>query len=132
MFKILMNILCVTSLYAIMLNSNFLDSRLGGANPDPNYFENFPCQKIPPFLDDYYIFRMSFHVFELIKTIIYERDRNDYIEYFLHHLLTAALIFFSYSINQLPVGATVMLLHDITDLTVSFFKVTIDVTHIAV
>jgi TLC domain len=53
-------------------------------------------------------------------------------EYFLHHYLTAALIYFSYTLYYLPVGAAVMLLHDITDLSVSFFKLTIDVTPITI
>jgi ceramide synthetase len=45
----------------------------------------------------------------------------------LHHLMTWTLIFFSYSLNMLPIGAAVMILHDVTDLTVTLFKLTIDI-----
>jgi len=45
----------------------------------------------------------------------------------LHHMMTWALIFFSYSLNMLPIGAAVMILHDVTDLTVTLFKLTIDI-----
>jgi hypothetical protein len=39
-----------------------------------------------------------------------------------------ALIFTSYSLNYIPPGAIIMLLHDITDLCMSVFKLTSDVT----
>jgi hypothetical protein len=47
----------------------------------------------------------------------------------LHHSLTAVLIYFSYVLHLLPIGAVVMLVHDVTDLSVSVFKVLVDVTH---
>ncbi len=47
----------------------------------------------------------------------------------LHHSLTAVLIYFSYLLYFLPIGAVVMLIHDVTDLSVSVFKVLVDVTH---
>ena len=50
----------------------------------------------------------------------------------LHHLMTWSLIFFSYSLNFIPIGAAVMLLHDITDLAVSIFKLTVDITPVYV
>ena len=42
--------------------------------------------------------------------------------------MTWSLIFFSYSLNMLPIGAAVMVLHDITDLAVTLFKLTTDIT----
>ena len=81
-------------------------------------------------LDEFYIFKLGYHFFELCQTISRDRDRRDFMEYFLHHLLTAALIFFSYTLNCMPVGAAVMILHDITDLAVSIFKLTVDITPI--
>jgi hypothetical protein len=46
----------------------------------------------------------------------------------LHHFLTFTLILFSYVVNYLPVGAAVMILHDVTDLTVSLYKLSSDVS----
>ena len=54
--------------------------------------------------------------------------RADFPEYLLHHFVTCALILFSYALNYMPIGAAVMILHDVTDLGASIFKLTIDVT----
>ena len=78
-------------------------------------------------MDSFYIFKMSYHCFELMNTIMFDMKRTDFPEYMLHHLMTWSLIFFSYSLNMLPIGAAVMILHDVTDLTVTLFKLTIDI-----
>ena len=79
-------------------------------------------------MQDFYIYKFTYHLIDLIRVGFEHRNRSDFKEYFLHHLLTAALIFFSYIFHFMPVGSSVMLLHDITDLTVSIFKLTVDVT----
>lgn len=62
--------------------------------------------------------------------MLVDRKRPDFPEYALHHFLTFTLILFSYVLNYLPIGAAVMVLHDVTDLGASIFKLTIDVTPI--
>lgn len=81
-------------------------------------------------MDSFYIFKLSYHCYELIYTIIFDRKRADFPEYMLHHFLTFTLILFSYVVNYLPVGAAVMVLHDVTDLTASIFKLVVDITPI--
>jgi ceramide synthetase len=71
-------------------------------------------------------------MYELVYSILFHRARADFPEYVLHHLMTWSLIFFSYSLNMLPMGCVVMLVHDVTDLSVTLFKLTIDVTPIYV
>ena len=44
--------------------------------------------------------------------------------------MTFSLIFFSYTLNMLPMGSIVMIIHDVTDLNVTLFKLTIDITPI--
>lgn len=129
-FKVTMNIFCVTILYRIMIGDDcdFLDVRVGGRIERPLYFFNHPCQKLPASLDNFYIFKLTYHLYELIYTIIFDRKRVDFPEYVLHHFLTFTLIYFSYVVNYLPVGAAVMILHDVTDLTVSIFKMVVDIT----
>jgi hypothetical protein len=48
-FKILMNIICVSALYKILTGEDcdFLDIRIGGRVEKPLYFNNYPCQKLP-------------------------------------------------------------------------------------
>jgi TLC domain len=72
--------------------------------------------------------KLSYHLYELGYTLVMHRARPDFPEYVLHHLMTWSLIFFSYSLNMLPIGAAVMILHDITDLACTIFKLTVDVT----
>jgi len=129
-FKIIMNIICVVLLYSILLgpDCDFLDTWIGGRTKHPLYFYNHPCQKVPLRLDDFYVFKLSYHCYELLHTLILDRKRTDFLEYALHHFLTFSLILFSYVLNYLPVGASVMILHDMTDLGASIFKLTIDVT----
>ena len=81
-------------------------------------------------MDSFYVFKMSYHCYELIYTIIFDRKRADFPEYMLHHFLTFTLILFSYVCNYLPVGAAVMILHDVTDLFVTIFKLNCDLTPI--
>jgi TLC domain len=107
---------------------NFLDVRAGGKTLHPLYFNNHPCQKLPSHLDSFYILKLSYHFYELVHSSIFDRKRMDFAEYLLHHFLTFALIAFSYVSNFLPIGAAVMILHDVTDMTVSIFKLSIDVT----
>ncbi len=78
------------------------------------------------------MFKLSYHLYELIYTVILHRKRPDFPEYFFHHLMTWSLIFFSYSLNTVPIGAAVMILHDVTDLAVTIFKLTVDITPVLI
>jgi hypothetical protein len=133
-FKLIISLFCICSLYKIMMQDDcdFLDIRVGGSISRPLYYNNYPCQKIPAYLDNFYVFKLSYHLYELGYTIVYQRARPDFPEYMLHHLMTWSLIFFSYSLNMLPIGSAVMILHDITDFAVTMFKITIDVTPVVV
>lgn len=129
-FKIIMNFSCVTVLYSILSGEDcdFLDTFAGGRIVDPLYFLNYPCQKLPQYLDSFYVFKMSYHCYELIYTIIFDLKRVDFPEYMLHHFLTFILILFSYTCNYMVGGSIVMILHDGTDFTTTIFKLVVDVT----
>lgn len=116
-------------LYVILKNSDMLNWRLLGLHNDPDYFHNYPCLVLPPGLDDFYVMKLSYHFYELVRFLALERNREDFPEFFLHHLVTFALIIFSYSCNYIPIGAPIMLLHDSSDLLVSVFKLCADTTH---
>lgn len=133
-FRVIVNIFCVVTLVAIMRRDDcdFMDVRVGGKTEHPYFFKNFPCQKLPKYLDDFYVFKLSYHLYELGYTLVKQRSRPDFPEYVLHHFMTWSLIFFSYSLNKIPIGAAVMILHDITDLTTTIFKLTVDITPILI
>lgn len=131
-FKLLNNLFASITLFIILKQDDcdFMDVRVGGNTSVPYYFVNYPCQKLPKYLDEFYLFKLSYHFFELAFTTIKQSDRPDFPEYFFHHFMTWSLIFFSYSLNMMPVGAAVMILHDVSDLSVTLFKLTIDWTSI--
>jgi ceramide synthetase len=116
-------------LFYILLSSDFLDLNLGGTVERPLYFKNYPCQPLPPYLDDFYVFKISFHLYELFNTLAFGRARVDFLEYVLHHLMTWALIHFSYALNYIPIGAVIMLIHDVTDIPVTTIKLITDITN---
>lgn len=73
--------------------------------------------------------KISYHLYELLRFTLFERKRDDFPEFLLHHLMTWALIQFSYSCNYIPIGACIMFVHDYSDLLVSVFKICADTTH---
>eukprot|EP00347_Sterkiella_histriomuscorum_P000381 403376081 len=107
--------------------SNFLHKYLLGSETDPQFFINYPCQPVPRFLDDLYVIKLAYHCFEAILTMVFHRDRRDFSEFLLHHLLTIAMVSYSYFTNFLPVGSIVMIIMDFTDIFVAMFKMAVDV-----
>lgn len=115
-------------LFYILKNSDFLHVYLQGNKPNPNYFNNYPCTKLPNYLDDFYVMKLAYHGYEMVYTLLFQRHRRDFPEYILHHTVTLFLISFSYSLNFLNIGAVIMLLHDYSDIILSIFKLTVDTT----
>lgn len=66
----------------------------------------------------------------MVLNVLFHRDRRDFSEFLLHHILTIALVLFSYSVNFLPVGAIIMLLMDFSDIFVAVFKMAVDVNEV--
>jgi len=63
----------------------------------------------------------------MMVNILFHRDRRDFSEMFLHHIVTIVLILFSYTVNFLPVGSVIMLIMDFSDIFVAVFKMAVDV-----
>lgn len=124
--KLFIYISTTVMLFFVLKQSNFLHRLLQGDQENPLYFDNYPCQKLPHYLDDIYVVKLTFHSYELLYTILFQSERRDFPEYIFHHILTLVLILFSYSINFLPIGAVIMFVHDLPDIFVSIFKLTQD------
>jgi very-long-chain ceramide synthase len=58
---------------------------------------------------------------------LFHRDRRDFSEFLLHHILTIVLVGYSYGTNVIPIGGSVMLIMDASDALVAIFKLTVDV-----
>ena len=59
----------------------------------------------------------------LLKLIILERDRVDFIEMCLHDVITVYLIWGCYFINVWDIGATIAWVHDVSDVLLIAIKV---------
>eukprot|EP00347_Sterkiella_histriomuscorum_P006081 403354139 len=126
-YKFFMYTCSSIGIFFVLKQGNFLHKYLMGNLEDPQYFVNYPCVKVPKHLDDVYVLKLSYHLYELCYSILFHRDRRDFPEYILHHIITMVLILFSYSLNMLTLGAVIMFVADFTDCFVSLFKITADV-----
>lgn len=113
--------------FYILKQSNFLHKHLLGDQDFPRYWNHYPCTPIPNFLDDFYIMKLAYHCKEIAYTSVFQIHRRDLSEFLLHHFVTVALVLFSYSMNFLPIGAVIMLIHDAPDLFLNVFRISMDV-----
>jgi len=77
-------------------------------------------------LDDFYIIKFSYHVYEIINASLFHRDRRDFSEFLLHHIVTITMVGYSYATNVIPIGGPIMLVMDASDVLVAVFKLTVD------
>jgi len=127
MYKLFIYTISSIGIYFVIKRGNFLHTALTGDKENPIYFENYPCVRIPHYLDDVYVLKLSYHLYELCYSVLFHRERRDFPEYILHHVITMVLILFSYSLNMLSMGSVLMFISDFTDLFVCIFKICADV-----
>lgn len=77
-------------------------------------------------MDDFYVIKFSYHIFEIINAAGFHRNRRDFSEFLLHHIITIVMIGYSYCTNVIPVGGSIMLVMDASDVLVAVFKLTVD------
>lgn len=86
------------------------------------YWKDFPCVPQPSYIEDLYLIMSAYHLYELIFTLLFNRKRRDFSEMFLHHVATLGLIAVSFNTANIIAGANIMLLHDFTDIFVTFIR----------
>ena len=79
-------------------------------------------------MDDFYIIKFAYHIFECLNAGLFHRDRKDFSEFLLHHILTIVMVGYSYITNVIPIGGGVMLVMDASDIFTALFKLTVDVS----
>ena len=70
--------------------------------------------------------KLAYQIYETLDTLICDRNKRDFSEMFLHHIVTLMLILFSYSVNFLPIGAVIMLIHDFTEIPLGIFRIVVE------
>lgn len=63
------------------------------------------------------------HYLHLLVAQFFDVKRKDFIEMFIHHIVTVALLSLSYWINYVRIGTLVLLVHDVADIFLEFAKV---------
>ena len=66
----------------------------------------------------------------MVYNFIAHRNRRDFSEFLLHHIVTIALVLVSYCTNFLPIGTVVMFVMDFSDIFIALFKMCVDVNEI--
>ena len=67
-------------------------------------------------------------MFECLNAGLLHRDRKDFSELLLHHILTIVMVGYSYITNIIPIGGSIMLVMDASDIFTALFKLTVDVS----
>ncbi|CDS35888.1 lag1 longevity assurance 5 [Echinococcus multilocularis] len=78
------------------------------------FFRAYPHHEMSRCIFWYYMIELAYYVSGLIWAFV-EVKRKDFIVMLTHHVVTVALISFSYLTNYFRIGSVIMLLHDSAD-----------------
>jgi len=85
-------------------------------------WEGYPFERPDAFFQYYYMFELGFYVHSLIVHFFFEIRRSDFWLLFVHHVVTAGLIYFSYLLSYYKLGVLVLVLHDVSDIPLEAAK----------
>lgn len=75
------------------------------------------------FIYVYYIIQNGNHLYSLMELIFIRRnDEEKFYEWCLHHFVAVTLILYSGYMNFFLYGVSVLMIHDIADIIVAWFK----------
>lgn len=69
-----------------------------------------------------YIIQLAIWIYTAFSCKFLEEIRKDYLVMMTHHVVTIALVTWSYALGYFPVGVIVLLLHDMTDIPLDMLK----------
>ncbi|TMW60692.1 hypothetical protein Poli38472_000734 [Pythium oligandrum] len=80
----------------------------------------FPEQKFRTKL--LYLVQLAIWIYTAFSCKFLEEIRKDYIVMMTHHIVTIALVTWSYAVGYLPVGVVVLFIHDLSDVPLDMMK----------
>eukprot|EP00160_Parvularia_atlantis_P013811 Unigene3081_Nuclearia_a/m.9465 Unigene3081_Nuclearia_a/g.9465 ORF Unigene3081_Nuclearia_a/g.9465 Unigene3081_Nuclearia_a/m.9465 type:complete len:372 (+) Unigene3081_Nuclearia_a:176-1291(+) len=112
--------------FYLLLDKEWTMPAMGGSGSIVNAFLGYPFQEQMPYIKEYYLVSLAYHLHSLLFHVFVSKRRNDFLEMLLHHVVAVMLISFSYLLNFVRGGALVMLLHDVADIPGYLVKSTVD------
>lgn len=85
-----------------------------------NHWKNWPLHAMTPMLELYYHVELGCYFHQLMWTEVHRSDAKEMI---LHHLTTILLVMTSFLTNFTRIGASILLLHDLSDVFLESAKV---------
>ncbi|GAA6003147.1 hypothetical protein JCM10207_001771 [Rhodosporidiobolus poonsookiae] len=85
------------------------------------FWKGYPHDELPALTKWYYLVYTAFWIHQII-TINLEARRRDYYQMFTHHIITFALMAFSYVLNWTRIGNTILCTMDLCDIFLSAAK----------
>lgn len=115
--------------YNVLLKTDYLIPMLGGSSliTIESLYTDFPIidnLQYSTEVKNYYLLTLGYHLTSMYKLFRSNSKarRSDFMEMFLHHLLTIALYMVSYLTNMIKIGSIIMFLHDWADVPTAFTK----------
>lgn len=84
------------------------------------HWQDWPMQEVTPLLMYYYKIELGAYIHQIMWT---EVSRSDSVEMVIHHLATILLIVGSYMTSFTRIGASILLLHDYSDILLESAKI---------
>ena len=101
-------------LYALHDKCWFTDTR--------HFWKDYPKHPLSDAIYFYYMASISFYMSEVAATAFKTIKREDDLQMAIHHLVTLALLFFSWWINHCRIGSVVLVIHDCADVWLQLGK----------
>jgi hypothetical protein len=129
-FKATYFIIIVVFAYYSCKDANYFPYELGGNGDIMNSFNQglkyFIYYDKPAYLDIYYLISLSYVLSDFIWLLFIYESQSDFPIMILHHIVTIALIGFSYLVNISQLGVVVLFCHDFTDIFVYITRIIIN------
>jgi hypothetical protein len=109
--------------YIVLRETYIVPPLLGGNDSFYEHFNTFPYWEHPKYYSEFYLTCMGYNVSSLLMELFYEpKNKSDYLETVLHHLVTVFLIVFSY-VTNMYIGAPILFVHNSSDTLNCFSRV---------
>lgn len=89
-----------------------------------NCWADYPYMRLDTDVWCYYMMSLGFY-WSMTLTHFVETRRKDFYQMFFHHLVTIALIVFSFTCNFVRIGSLILIVHDIADIPLHMSKMLI-------